>query len=607
MTDPILRRARRAARSIRALAGDAGGRRQREDEHQRLLAELRSALHDSERRFDAIVGSLSDPVTIRDRQHRFLYANQAAVTHLGFSSWPELRETSPEEVMADYRVFGEDGRPISMDDIPSVRILRGEPAEPLLIQTINRHDGRRRWQLLKSAPLMDDAGEVRATIMIIEDVTQQKRTELQAAFLARAGEVLASSLDYEQTLRNVAELAVPGIVDWCAVDLIDEQGDRRPVAVAHADAGRLRMAEQLRAYEPPQLDPERGLGRVFRTGEPVLYTKVTDAMLQQGAVDDEHLELLRELGFHSVIIVPVSLGDRTLGAMTLVSAESGRVLDEFDLRLAEQVAARAAVAIENSRLYSERSLVAHTLQQSLLPEQLPEIPEYELATIYAPAVESTEVGGDFYDAWEVDGGWMILIGDVTGKGVKAAALTALVRHTLRAASEFKSSPAELLAHVDRALKRQRTLSICTALCLRLADHQVTVAIGGHPLPLYLDEGGVNPIGVSGPLLGAFSDVQWDDLALQLAPGSSLITYTDGVTDALGNDGSRYGQDRLSETLGRCAGRPAQVVVEDLARALDEFQSGDHPDDKAVLVLHRSPTPVAAKPTGAGADADATES
>ncbi len=240
---------------------DLSERRRNELEHERLVRELRNALHGSERRFDAIVGSLSDPVTIRDRDHRFVYANRAAVSVLGFDSWEQLRDTSPDAVMADYRVFGEDGRPISMDDIPSVRILRGERAEPLLIQTVHRHTGQRRWQLLKSAPLLDQGGEIEATIMIIEDVTERKRAELQAAFLAQASEVLASSLDYEQTLRNVAELAVPAIADWCAVDLADGQGGRHSVAVAHVDPARLEVAEQLRAYRETRLDPERGLGR----------------------------------------------------------------------------------------------------------------------------------------------------------------------------------------------------------------------------------------------------------------------------------------------------------------------------------------------------------
>jgi PAS domain S-box-containing protein len=576
--------------SFHAFVQDISERKEGELERERLMEELRRALRGSHRRFDAIVGSLSDPVTIRDRQHRFAYANRAALSHLGFDSWEDLRRTAPAEIMGDYLVWGEDGREISMEDIPSVRILRGEPADPLLIRTVNRESGAQRWNLLKAAPLMDEAGEVEATITIIEDVTEQKRAERQASFLAQTSEVLASSLDYEQTLRNVAKLAVPDIVDWCAVDLVDEDGDRRPVAVAHVDPDRLRLAEQLREYQPAQLDPDQGLGLVFRTGEPLLYPEIPDELLERSAVDERHLALLRAVGLRSAAVVPMRLGRRILGAMTLVSAESGRVLDRSDLELAEQVAARAAVAIENSRLYSERSAIAHTLQQSLLPEQLPEIPGYELASVLIPALEGSEVGGDFYDVWEVGGGWMMLIGDVTGKGVEAAALTSLVRHTVRAASEFEASPAALLARVDTILKKQRDRSICTALCVRLEENRATLAVSGHPLPLYITPGEVKAVGEHGPLLGGFSDVRWNDVTLELAPGSTLVTYTDGVTDAVGGDGTRYGLQRLRETLAECCrGQSADDVIEGLTRALSEFQVGAHADDTAALVVRRLPS------------------
>jgi serine phosphatase RsbU (regulator of sigma subunit) len=506
---------------------------------------------------------------------------------MGFSSWEEMRRTAPAEVMAKYDVRDENGREVSMEDIPSVRILRGEVAEPLLIQTVHRASGVRRWNLLKSAPLLDQAGEVEATITIIEDVTDQNRAERHAAFLAEVSEVLASSLDYEQTLRNVAALAVPEIVDWCGVDLLDEGGERKLVAVAHVDPERIRLAEELRRYEPERLDPDRGLGLVFRTGTSLLYERVEDEMLVAAAIDARHLELLRTIGFRSVAIVPMRLGRRVLGAMTLVTAESRRVLDRFDVELAEQVAARAAVAIENSRLYSERSMIAHTLQQSLLPERLPEIPGYELASLYIPAGRSSDVGGDFYDVWQAKQIWLIVIGDVTGKGVQAATLTSLVRHTIRTASEFVSSPAALLALVDKTLKQQQDRSLCTALCIRLDGDQATIAAGGHPLPLYITaSAAVIQAGAHGPILGAFADASWRDSRLALEPDSTLVTYTDGVTDAVGEDGTRYGLERLRALLARSHNHSASEVIHALRAALDAFQTRAHADDTAALVLHR---------------------
>jgi PAS domain S-box-containing protein len=572
--------------NFHAFVVDISGRKETEQQRDQLVERLRVALEGSERRFETVVGSFSDPVTIRDRNDRIVYANRAALDTLGFDSTEQLRATPPDNIMADYIVSGEDGRPIAMEDIPSVRILRGRPAEPLLIRTIHRETGGERWQLLKAAPLLDSDGEIEATMTLIENVTEQKRAERQSAFLAEVSAALASSLDYEQTLRNVAALAVPDVVDWCAVDLRDQDGDRRPVAVAHADAERLKLAEELRNYEEIRINPNEGIGLVFRTGRPVLYPRIHDEMLVQLASDERHLELLREVGMRSAAVVPMAVGNRILGAMTLVNAESGRVLDDFDLKLAEQVADRAAVAIENARLYSERSLIAHTLQQSLLPEQLPQIPGFELASVYIPAFESTEVGGDFYDVWELEDGWMLIIGDVTGKGIEAAALTSLVRHTMRAASEFESSPAKLLARVDGILKKQRTRSICTALCMRLFDDRALLAAGGHPLPLHVSSQGVTRVGEHGPLLGGFTDVSWEDTTVELEPHSILVAYTDGVTDAIGADGTRYGLQRLCDTLAPFRGRSATAVIEGLTVALGEFQIGAHADDTAALVLRR---------------------
>jgi len=360
------------------------------------------------------------------------------------------------------------------------------------------------------------------------------------------------------------------------------------VVVAHQDPDMLKRAEQLREYEPERLDPGRGVGRVLNTGEPLLYPEITDPMLVDAAVDDRHLELLRAVGMRSVAIVPMRAGSRSLGALTLVNAESGRVLDRFDVGLAQQVAARAAVAIENARLYSERALIAHTLQQSLLPAELPQLPGYELASVYIPASQSTEVGGDFYDIWRVPEGWMIIIGDVTGKGVQAAALTSLVRHTMRTASEFEASPARLLARVDRTLHEQPNKSVCTALCLRLETDRATIAAGGHPLPVALTAQGASELGEHGPLLGGFPNATWEDRIVNVLPDTAIVMYTDGVTDAINADGIRYGTQRLHDMLNLCGGRSAAHVIDSLTANLEAFQTGRHADDTAALVVRRLP-------------------
>lgn len=572
-----------SAWSFTAFIHDISERRAGERERDRLVTELRRTLALRNRRFDAVVEGLAEAITIRDRNGRIVYANPAAVSYLGFASAEELYATAPDQIMAGYTLLDEHDAEIAMDRIPSVKLLAGEPSEPLLVHSINRANGAERWSLLKASVLRDSAGEIEATIMMIEDLSEQKRAERRSELLASAADILASSLDYEQTLRNVAHLAVPVIADWCAVDLFDAGGQRVPVAAAHKDPDRVKLAESLRAYEPERLDPGQGLGLVFRTGEIALYPEITDEMLVQGARDERHLELLREVGFKSAAIVPMRIGRRTLGAMTLVSADSGRVLDRADIGLAGELAARAAIAIENAQLYSQRSSIAHTLQQSLLPARLPQIPGFELASQYLPA--RSEVGGDLYDAWKTDGDWLMVIGDVTGKGVGAAALTSVVRHTLRAMAEFVSSPAELLRRLDLMLKDRDE-----AICMRLHEHWITLAVGGHPLPICVNASRVEEIGAHGPLLGALEHASWHDVTLELSPGSALLLYTDGVTDARGPGGERFELRRLKATLDRARGLGAQALIDTLRAALQTFQGGsdEQADDIATLALRRLP-------------------
>jgi phosphoserine phosphatase RsbU/P len=175
---------------------------------------------------------------------------------------------------------------------------------------------------------------------------------------------------------------------------------------------------------------------------------------------------------------------------------------------------------------------------------------------------------------------------VTGKGVQAAALTALVRHTMRTASEFLTSPAQLLDRVDRTLKQRPTLSVCTALCLRLEHDRATLAVGGHPLPLHIKGQLIMQVGDHGPLLGAFSDVTWRDTDLELDAGSTLVAYTDGMTDALDHEGRRFGLERLCAALSDAGDRTAAEVIECLTDTLAEFQTGAHADDTAAIALHR---------------------
>src|SRR5947209_8703605 len=284
----------------------------------------------------------------------------------------------------------------------------------------------------------------------------------------------------------------------------------------------------------------------------------------------------------AALTVPIKGRDRRIGALTLVNSDSGRVFRPDDVAFAEQISERAALAIENAGLYTELSDVARTLQNSLLPDALPRIEGWEIAVLYRPAGRGNQVGGDFYDFWEAGGEWMMMIGDVTGKGIAAAAVTSLVRHTAWTASDFEPGPAQVLSRVDLALKRQRSLSVCTALCLRFAGGRGTVASGGHPLPLLVSAEGVREVGRHGTLLGAFEAAHWEEVPFELSPGEMLVAFTDGVTDAVGGGGKRFGLERLTTVLADASELDPVGVRERLLAALDEFQAGEQADDTAVV-------------------------
>jgi PAS domain S-box-containing protein len=534
----------------------------------------------------AILDSLAEAVTIRDPNHNIVYANRAALAQMGFSSVEEMQARGLNSIIGDYILQDEHGNELAMEDIPSVRQLAGAPAEPLLMRTVHRVSGEVRWDLLKATLLRDDRGEPVAAVTIIEDVTAEKTAELRERFMATATETLMSSIDYQETLRNVAWLAVPEIADWCAVDLVDESGMREQVVVAHRDPAKIALAERLRAYDPDPPDPNVGVGHVIRTGVAELYREIQDEALTAAAADEEHLSLLRALGMRSVLVVPLRARGRTLGVMTLVTTESLRRFDESDKEFAEQLAARAAIAVDNARLATERREIAETLQRSLLPDAVPWIPGWDVATMYRPASASdeVEVGGDFYDFFETPAGWIVVLGDVTGRGVEAAAMTSLVRHGARFLVKHEQDPTAILARLDQALREQSGLSLCSALCVRLERDRVTMSSAGHPSPLIVrDDGRVREIGGSGPLLGGWEESSWGQKAVFVREDETLLMYTDGVTDTCGAT-ERFGTARLRRVLTEHAGSEPRDLLDALEAALDAFQAEGHSDDTGAVAL-----------------------
>jgi serine phosphatase RsbU (regulator of sigma subunit)/PAS domain-containing protein len=285
------------------------------------------------------------------------------------------------------------------------------------------------------------------------------------------------------------------------------------------------------------------------------------------------------------VVVPVAAGGEVLGELALGrTTPFGRPEEE----LAEELGRRAGVALLTRRLSEERAAIAHELQEGLRPPELPLVPGLELATLYRPAGELNDVGGDFYDAFPVQDGWAVCIGDVAGQGARAATLTGLTRHTLRSVAQHTGDGDLAVAAVNRALGDQPALALCTLALLRLVPGPGEEGIelrslsAGHPLPILLRDGTAAEVGAPGPIAGVFDDAAWATATTPLRDGDTILLYTDGVPDTVGA-GGRFGDARLLALLADAPGDPVAVVAR-IDEALLAFQAGPQRDDTAILAI-----------------------
>lgn len=551
-------------------------------------AGLTSELDAAERQLGTVLDGLAEAVLVTDANGRTVYANQAAVTLLRMGSAREMKEASPGEMMERYDVFDEAGNPVELRQLPGARVRAGERnPEPMLVRNIVKATGEERWLLNKTTAITDAQDRVVRVVNVIEDVTESKRAELAHRLLAEASDVLASSLDYERTLQRVAEVAVPSLADWCGVDLPGPDGAVQSVAIAHAEPEKIALARRLRARYPVRLDEPEGLSGVIRGDPSVVVSDIPDADLVAYARDEEHLAMLRAIGFASLAIVPLVAGGQTLGALTLVRSAPGRPFDDADLELAEELGRRAGNAVVNARVYTERSAIAATLQRGLRPPVLEAPPGFAIATHYEAAGSMNEVGGDFYDAFPTSGGWMVVVGDVAGHGAEAAALTALARYTLRSAGQLTRDPGRAAQQLNATLRDLPQMSLCTAVCAQLRMDgeraRLTLANCGHPRPLLLREGAIRELGDAGAVAGAFDDGEWPCADVLLQAGDLLVLYTDGVLDTVGAD-ERFGAERLLATLASAGTVDPEALIERVAHALERFRQGPQRDDTAIVAV-----------------------
>ncbi|GAA1012337.1 MULTISPECIES: SpoIIE family protein phosphatase [Streptomyces] len=425
------------------------------------------------------------------------------------------------------------------------------------------------------------------------------------SFLVEASDLLAGTLDRDQTLALMAQMTVPTLATWCAVYTIADQASEPYLSyVLHEDEELIDGIKSLLSRIPPP-DPVPTPGaRVWNAPREAAHQAALRTSMRSLSLGESHHQIGTAVGptlataaavGGETVVLPLVARNRVIGMLTLGKPSEEHFRQEI-LELAEDLSRRAALALDNARLYSERTAISQSLQRSLLPPGLPRIEGVEVEVIYRAAGEGNEVGGDFYDLFPIrDGTYGFAIGDVCGTGPEAAAVTGLARHALRLlAREGFGGPA-VLERLNSAIldegARSRFLTLLYGELRPQEDGsaQLKVVCAGHPPPLRLrQDGTVEPAADPQPLLGVLEDLELYEQTVTLEPGDVLLCVTDGVTER--REGSRMlGDDGLAEVLTTCTGLTAGAVAARIMRAVERFASDAPSDDMAILAM-RVPGP-----------------
>ncbi|SDY61033.1 Serine phosphatase RsbU, regulator of sigma subunit [Asanoa ishikariensis] len=399
------------------------------------------------------------------------------------------------------------------------------------------------------------------------------RRQSWLTFLAEASELLAQSLDVQLTMALIPQLVVPRLGQWCAVHTTDEWGRLHLAAASHADESMLPRLHAVLA----ESGPESMLSRLREASR-------TEAQVPLGPPME---------GF----AVPLVARGQRLGTLAVGRHQRHRH-DPDEIAVIEDVARRAGLAIENARIHEERRKVAHTLQQSLLPPVLPVVKGIGFAAEYVPTGDAAEVGGDFYDVVPLtDDRWLVVVGDVSGKGVPAAAVTGLVRDVIRVLVHDGRPLPEALARLNETLVERGGGRYCTLALAAVGpapsgegDLAVSLHLAGHDRPVAVRaDGRATFVGTGGTALGLLDEVATPVAELTLRPGDALVFYTDGVTERRrGRD--LFGPERLRDAAAPLAGYSADVVAARLKTTVLGFSADTPRDDIAILVLRNDALP-----------------
>lgn len=570
-------------------------------ERRRLEDELRR----SSDKLNATLNAVSEGITVQAPDGSLLLANNAAAAMLGFPSVAALITAGPKEAVAAFELLDEHGAPLPLERLPSRAALGGEEPPETLVRWRMVATGTERITLVRSRPVRDDAGQVMFAVNVFRDVTERqlavdalRTSEARLAFLALASRRLLTTSLREpfRVLEEVADLVVPELADFCVVREFTEDGGLARVGVGPRELHDTELLDRLERYgDLPCSHPAL---EALTAGRSILVSDITPETLRGAAEDEEHLDLLRQLRFRTLMLVPLRSHGRTVGVLTLAGRDRPSYTTS-DLALAEELAIRVAGAVGNARSFATERATAKTLARALLPGHLPNIPGLQLAARYQAA---GDVGGDFYDCFRtVAGTWLLVVGDVCGRGIHAASMTGLTRHTIRAAALHGRSPSAVLGDLNQLLldaaeegmhswlSREQGAgpSFCTVCLAAVTPNEggasVVISSAGHPLPFVVRQGGaVVEVGQPGSLLGVLPRLQVSEQTWQLGPGDALVLFTDGITER--RQGGSLFEEQMEDTLRGLAGAPAAEMARALEATAVAFGTMAPGDDMAVLVV-----------------------
>jgi PAS domain S-box-containing protein len=467
------------------------------------------------------------------------------------------------------------------------RVKRGERLETYETERIRADDTRIAVSLTVSPILSPTRGLVGASV-IARDITAEVRRRRAQEFLVAASRLLDSSLDPTETARTIVSTAVPELAELCLIDFRRADGWLGDSVVAGKDPEMAARLERIRREKP--LDPggEHPVAQVLRLNQPMVWRDLTaPEVVDKIAQNNEHLQLMRDAGYNSAAVVPLVARGRSLGALSFLHAQKDMRYDSGDLEFLAELGERAALALDNARLYRERDRIARNLQRGLRPPRTAEVPGLEVSVVFEAAGEGIEVGGDLYDVLQSEDGCWLLVGDVAGKGSTAAGVSVAVRHSVRGLTREIDEPDEVLRRVNELLAGGDSLNdFASVMLVRLrregSGWNIALAAAGHPPAVLASADGPLLLG-GGSVLGAWAEANVERHERTLAAGETLALCTDGWLEA-GPVASHQGPEDFAEMTQALSGLELDEMTERLRADAVGRSSGSLRDDLVVLAV-----------------------